>query len=238
MSTALVPPSALVFQGIPRLANGDRLSQREFHRRYETFGEDEKFELIAGIVYMASPLSQPHYRYDGKIGLVLQLYEIATPGVEVMHNGTVILGEHSEPQPDLGLRVLEDFGGQSRLAANQCVEGPPELLVEIAYSSRALDMHAKRKDYQIAGVLEYLVVCIEEQEVHWFHFPTGQTLRPDRRGILRSRVFPGLWLDPAAWLRLDGARLRQVAEQGLASRAHAAFAKRLQRQHRRLSQGR
>jgi hypothetical protein len=48
-------------------------------------------------------------------------------------------------------------------------------------------------------------------------------------------VFPGLWLDEAALLRLDSGRLMEVLQQGLASRAHAAFVKRLQTAHRRHS---
>jgi hypothetical protein len=111
-------------------------------------------------------------------------------------------------------------------------------VIEIAHSSRALDMHAKQADYRKAGVIEYLVLCVEEQEVHWNHFPDDRRIQPDRQGISRSRVFPGLWLDTAALLRLDSDRVREVGEQGLASKAHAAFVKRLERQHRRHSQGR
>jgi Uma2 family endonuclease len=221
----------------PPLVPGERLTQAEFHRRYELCPEGEKWELVGGIVYMAPPLGRSHSRYDGKIGLVLELYEMATPGVETLHNATTILGEDSEPQPDLGLRILPEFGGQSQ-NRNDYVEGVPELVVEVMHSTTALDMHAKRNDYREAGVVEYLVVCVEEQEVHWYHFPSARPIRPDRQEVARSRVFPGLWLDTAALLGLDAARLRDVVAQGLASKAHAAFVKRLERQHRRHSQGR
>jgi hypothetical protein len=53
--------------------------------------------------------------------------------------------------------------------------------------------------------------------------------------VARSRVFPGLWLDVAALLRQDSRRLREVAEQGLASRAHAAFVRRLEAARRKRS---
>ena len=46
-------------------------------------------------------------------------------------------------------------------------------------------------------------------------------------GIHRSETFPGLWLDGAAMLRGDMARVLEVARQGLASEEHAAFVKRL-----------
>lgn len=217
------------------LVNGERMKQPEFHRRYEACPDNEKWELIGGIVYMASPLSLTHYDYDDEIGYVLGTYRRATPGTQVTHNATAIIDEESEPQPDLGLRVLPEYGGQSRTTLDDYLQGAPELLVEIAHSRRDIAMHAKRDDYQRIGVLEYLVVCWEEQEVHWSHFPSGGMVRPNRQGVSRSRVFPGLWIDVAALLRLDSPRLMEVLQQGLASRAHAAFVKRLQAAQRRHS---
>jgi Uma2 family endonuclease len=213
---------------VPPLCNGDHLKQAEFHRRYTLCGDDEKFELVGGTVFMASPLRIPHSDYTDEIAFILGLYRRATPGVQVLHNATTILGEESEPQPDLGLRVLPGYGGQSGNSPDDYVQGPPELLIEIAHSNRALAMYGKRDDYRGAGVAEYLVVCVEEKEVHWFDFARGGTIRPDRRGVSRSQVFPGLWLDSAALLRLDSRRLREVVEQGLASRPHAAFVRRLE----------
>lgn len=222
--------------GLGLLVNGERMKQPEFHRRYAAYEEDEKWELIGGIVYTASPmLSLTHSNYDGEVGFLLETYRRATPGVQVMHNATAILDEDSEPQPDLGMRILPECGGQSRTSDDDYLQGAPELFVEIAHSRRALALHAKREDYERTGVVEYLVVCSEEQEVHWFHFPSGETVRANRQGVSRSRVFPGLWLDTAALLRLESARLMEVLRQGLASREHAAFVKRLQAARRKHS---
>jgi Uma2 family endonuclease len=217
------------------LVNGERMSQPEFHRRYEAYDEDEKWELVGGIVYMASPLKLPHSNYNGEIGYLLETYCRATPGTQVMHNATAILGDKSEPQPDLGMRILPEYGGQSGTTTDKYLEGAPELLVEIAHSRRGLAMHSRRDDYERTGVTEYLVVCIEEQEVHWFDFGRGDVIRPNREGVSRSRVFPGLWIDAAALLRLDSARSMEVLQQRLASSVHAAFVKRLQVAHRRRS---
>jgi Uma2 family endonuclease len=223
------PPTA----GVPPLVNGDRMGQAEFHRRYQAYPEDEKFELVGGIVYMASPLRWPHGSYNQLLGLALGLYRVATPGVDTGDNTTVILGEESEPQPDLAMRLLPEWGGQSRLDEDEYVQGAPELLAEVAYSSRSLDMNQKRQDYEQAGVQEYLVLCIEEQQLHWFHFPSGTVIRPNRQGVSRSLVFPGLWVHNQALLDQDGQRLLEVAQQGIASRPHAAFVRRLQAERRR-----
>jgi len=45
--------------------------------------------------------------------------------------------------------------------------------------------------------------------------------------VIRSEVFPGLWLDADALLRRDRKRLLSVLRQGLASPEHAAFVAKL-----------
>jgi Uma2 family endonuclease len=212
---------------LPSLHSGDRLTQAEFHRRYEAYPEDVKFELIGGIVYMASPLKRPHGTYHPELSFVLTLYKAGTPGVEVADNMTTILGEEGEPQPDLMLRLLTECGGQSGYNEDNYLVGAPELVAEVADSSKAIDMGGKRKDYLAAGVQEYLVLCVEDQELHWFHFPSRRKLKPDRNGVWKSRIFPGLWLDGPALLARDAARLGVTAQQGLATPEHAAFARRL-----------
>jgi hypothetical protein len=213
---------------VPLLVNGDRLTQAEFHRRYEAYPDDTRFELVGGIVYMASPLRWPHGSYTQKLGFTLELYASGTPGVESASNATIILSSESEPQPDLTLRILREYGGRSRLNRSKYVVGPAELLAEIAHSTVAIDLHGKRDDYRAAGVGEYLVVCVEEQELRWFHFKSRREITPDAQGIYRSRIFPGLWIDGPALLARDSTRLAETVRQGLASREHAQFVKRLQ----------
>ena len=236
MSTMSIPRRSMPSSnGVPLLVNGDRMKQPEFHRRYLTYPKDVKFELIGGTVYMASPLRYPHGTYSQELSLAFGLYRTATPGVEAADNATVILDEESEPQPDIALRLLAEYGGQSHVDDDEYLRGAPELLAEVAYSSRAIDLNQKREDYEQAGVQEYLVLSIEERQLHWFHFPKAKMIRPNRQGVSRSLVFPGLWIDNAALAARDSARLIEVVQQGLASRAHAAFVKRLQAAHRKHS---
>jgi Uma2 family endonuclease len=159
--------------------------------------------------------------------VVLGLYAAGTPGVEAGDNATLILGEESEPQPDLALRILAECGGQSTVGADEYVRGALELVAEVAYSARALDLNQKLQDYRKAGVREHLVLSIEEGRVHWFLFPSDERIRPNRQGVLRSVVFPGLWVHEQALIDRDSRRLIEIAQQGLASRQHAAFVRRL-----------
>jgi Uma2 family endonuclease len=136
----------------------------------------------------------------------------------------------SAPQPDVHLRILPERGGQSRNEENYC-GGAPELAVEVCGTSAAHDLGPKLALYQRAGVCEHLTLVIDPPQVLWRELHEGRhrPILPGPDGILRSNVFPGLWLEPSAALTSDAARVLAVLQQGLASAEHQAFADRLTR---------
>ena len=213
--------------GIPRLESGDRLTQPEFHLRYEAMPPGVRAELIGGIVYMPSPLRNPHGILSRRLSTLLGTYEDATPGVEGGDNTTAILGDDSEPQPDLALRLLPERGGQTSLNEDEYLVGAPELIIEVAYSSVAIDLHAKREDYHKAGGKEYLVLCVQERELRAFDLSADKPwpLPPD--GVFRSRIFPGLWIDARAAAGGDLRKLLATLRRGLKSPEHKAFVAKL-----------
>jgi len=216
----------------PPLRAGERLDQETFHARYEAMPSPVRAELVGGIVYMQMP-NPPHSRTHSKVMGWLGAYEEVTPGVEGFDNLTTILGRVSEPQPDACLIVLPEKGGQMRWSKKHpdYLEGPPELIVEVAHSSESHDLHDKRGDYEAAGVREYLVVALKQRQVFWFVNDGAMLVETAAAtdGVIRSRVFPGLWLDTAAILRNDLRRLLAVLRQGLATPEHAAFVEELER---------
>jgi len=216
---------------LPPLMNGDRLDQRTYHARYEAMPENVRAELIGGIVYMGSPQMPPHGQSHVDVIHWLAEYEVATPGTELQLNATQIMGPESEPQPDGALFIAPGFGGQVRVNKDGYLTGAPELLAEISWSTESIDLHAKKDDYQTAGVREYVVVALRRKEVLWFMRQRGKfkEMPPDKDGIYRSQVFPGLWLDPAALLRRDRKRLLAVLRQGLNTPEHASFIAKLAR---------
>jgi Uma2 family endonuclease len=210
---------------IPPLENGDHLDQPTFHQRYLAMPPDFRAELIQGVVFVPSPLKMPHGEHHALVVTWTTTYRFATPGTRSSDNPTVILGEDSEPQPDAVLLVDASRGGNAQIDEDEYVVGPPELIVEVASSSEAYDMHEKLRDYERAGVLEYVVVLLREGVVRWFVLEDGEyrdwPVAED--GLFHSRGFPGLWLDAEALLRLDGRRVLDVLQQGLNDPAHAAF---------------
>ncbi len=210
------------------LVEGQRLDQPEFHRRYEAMPPGTRAELIDGVVSMPSPVGPEHGRAHVPALVWLSYYEENTPGVEVLDNTSTALGPRSEPQPDAQLRILPECGGRTQ-TDRRFVRGVPELLVEVSHTTRYTDLGPKLDDYERAGVLEYVVRALEPDEVLWhvLHEDRLVAVPPDADGLYRSRVFPGLWLDPAALLVRDTRRLRAVLDQGLATPEHAEFVAKL-----------
>ncbi|MEZ5356855.1 MAG: Uma2 family endonuclease [Bryobacteraceae bacterium] len=213
----------------PQLLPGQRLTRDEFLRRWEALPELKNAELIDGLVYMPSPVSNRHSRFDALVHGWLIQYEAATPGCEAGCNGTWLMLE-SAPQPDSHLRLLPERGGQSREQGNYCA-GAPELVVEICASTATHDFGPKLSLYQRAGVQEYLTVSLKPARITWRELVDGsyKPIRPGNDGILRSRVFPGLWLPSSALLDQDAAKILAVLREGLASAEHKAFAESLHR---------
>ncbi|HET6386883.1 MAG TPA: Uma2 family endonuclease, partial [Armatimonadota bacterium] len=182
---------------VPALENGDRLDQPTFHERYLAMPVDTRAELIEGTVYvMSSPVRKDHAIPHGTAVMWARTFATEWDGLEMLDNGTLITGRNGEVQPDAILRIKPSHGGNT-VDRGEYVEGAPELVIEIARSSVAYDLHQKKRLYERAGASEYLVLLVTEQEIRWFVLEQGhyQMLKPGPDGILRSRQFPGLWLD-------------------------------------------
>ncbi|MDB5351944.1 MAG: hypothetical protein JWN86_3191 [Planctomycetota bacterium] len=214
----------------PRLDNGDHLTGEEFDKRYEAM-PGIRAELIEGVVFMASPVSLDHGESHADLTTWAGTYRALTPGVGVSSDGSVYLDPDNRPQPDVHVKILPNYGGRTGLTEDgKYVVGAPEMVIEIAISTASNDLHTKKRTYRRNQVREYLVWRVENQRIDWFVLREGRYVRmkPTAEGLLKSDVFPGLWLDPAAAIRGDLATVLQVLQQGLASPEHAAFVARLQ----------
>jgi Uma2 family endonuclease len=206
----------------PTLQNGDHLTREEFLRIWEQLPHIKRAELIGGVVYMPSPQRIEHSKIDYRTGAWLAVYMAATPGTDGGSHATSFIGEDT-PQPDDFLAVLPEYGGKSW--GDEYLEGSPELLAEISFSSASIDLHEKFDLYQQAGIQEYLVVLIKKREIRWHQLVNGQyeLIPPDADGVLRSRVFPGLWLDGAELLDYDMAKVLATLQKGIESDEHQRF---------------
>ena len=229
--TKAAEPSEVPGNGaIPPLQDGDRLTRAEFERRYLAMPDLKKAELIEGVVHVSSPVRQRfHGRPHSHLIFWLCAYEGSTPGVEAGDNSTVRLDLHNVPQPDCLLFVQPEFGGRVRISEDGYIEGAPDLVAEVAASSVSLDVGIKLESFRKNGVREYVVWRVMEQRIDWFELRNDafEPLVPAADGILRSAVFPGLWLDPAALIRGDVNTVLAIVQTGLSSPEHVDFVARL-----------
>lgn len=210
----------------PPLASGDHLKAAEFMRRFQAMPDVKKAELINGVVFMASPVRiDQHGEPDHLVQHWIATYWVATPGTRGAGNATTRLGPDDVPQPDVLLRILPGNGGRSRIDAKGYLVGAPELVFEIAASSASYDLHEKRDSYRRAGVQEYAVWRTEDGEIDWWQLVDDDyaLIKPDASGVIRSVVFPGLWLHVEAMLMEDAARVIACLNDGLASADHQQF---------------
>jgi Uma2 family endonuclease len=164
--------------------------------------EDQKADLIDGVIYMASPENIEANELFG------WLFRLIGDFVEEKGLGRVFgsrvafrLDDANAPEPDIAFvsQAHEDRIRRGR------VEGAPDLAIEIVSpDSVDRDYEKKRALYQRAGAAEYWIID-ELQETVTLLRLTGRgkyrEVRP-RKGALHSEVLPGFWLRPE-WLWQD-----------------------------------
>ncbi|NEP90414.1 MAG: Uma2 family endonuclease [Okeania sp. SIO2C2] len=205
------------------LENGDRLTRPEFERRYARMSDVKKAELIEGIVYMSSPVRITHGAPHAFIMTWLGNYWVATPGVTLADKTTVRLDADNEVQPDALLRI--ETGGNSIISADGYVEGAPEFIAEVASSSASYDLGEKLKVYRRNQVQEYLVWQVYEQKIDWFRWREGEyiNLSIDEQGIIKSEIFPGLWLSVSNLISGNLVEVNSELQKGLKTSEHQKF---------------
>jgi Uma2 family endonuclease len=241
MGKALTRPK----KPIPPLEDGDRLTADEFLRRYEADRTVERAELINGVVYVNArkvvengevrivpPISGGgHSVPQGDVIGWARNYTRATPGVVAGGPATIKVSGITVPEPDAVVRIDNDHGGNSTLESDDYYHGPPELVVEIAKTTAALDLGPKYDAYEAAGIQEYLVWRTTLKRIDWFELRGRKyvPIVPESDGAVHSRVLPGLWLDVTALASGDFSKVCDGLQLGLASPEHAAFVAKLKR---------
>jgi Uma2 family endonuclease len=203
--------SATTGETLP-LESGNRPTRADFHRRY-CAQPNIRAELVQGVVYVASPLRYTRHSRPHRLAIVwLDAFASRAPDIDLAIDATVILGPGSEVQPDVCLFRLSAC--RLRVREDDCLEGAPKLVFEVAASSASYDLHDKLEAYWRAGVLEYVVWQVLDRQVAWFDLIDGRYVRrePDAHGVIESRTFPGLRLDVAAMLAEDRAAVLAALE--------------------------
>ena len=128
-------------------------------------GEDDRVELIDGEIISMPPIGSPH---GGRAKRLNQLLNAAVGSrALVAVQDPLVLGERSEPEPDIALlRPRPDFYIDSH-------PGPADvlLLIEIADTSLAYDLRVKVPLYARHGIPEVWVIDVPHHRALRFTQP-------------------------------------------------------------------
>jgi hypothetical protein len=97
------------------LAAGDNLTRDEFLRVWDAHPEIKFAELIRGVVYLRPQVCIDHGEVHAATSGWVCSYSMQTPGTRSCAGATTLMLDDS-PQPDVSLRVLPEFGGQTSVA--------------------------------------------------------------------------------------------------------------------------
>jgi Uma2 family endonuclease len=164
MSTrpASAETTALLLES-PRL-----LSVEEFHRMVAAgiLDEDERVELLDGVIVAMTPQSVPHARRIE--WLTRHLVRSLGDEYAVRPQLPLTLGDRNEPEPDLAV-VRAESTSEDRHPSGAV------LVVEVAGESLRRDRRVKAAVYARAGIPEYWIVNLEARDVEVLSDPEPAT---------------------------------------------------------------
>jgi Uma2 family endonuclease len=179
-----------------------RLRQREGPHTFEDFcaliGENQKADLINGVIYMASPENTEANKLVGWLFTLFNVYARRRKLGEVYVSRVAFwLSEKSGPEPDIAFVRNEHLDRVERGHVN----GPADLAAEVVSpDSIERDYYLKRELYEEYGIPEYWIIDEMDQSVTLLRLKQGKyrEVKP-RKGELHSEVLTGFWLRPE-WL--------------------------------------
>jgi Uma2 family endonuclease len=148
-----------------------RWTKEEYYRLGELgFFRGQKVELIEGELMVASPQGSLHGGVVDRVDEVLSL--AFGPGYRVRCQLPLDLGQSTEPEPDVAVVV----GGWRQFLAGHPTSA--ELIVEVADSSLDYDRDRKGSLYACAGIRDYWIVNLVENQVEVYRDPVPDPSAP------------------------------------------------------------
>ncbi len=167
------------------------ITVKVYHKMGEVgiFAHDERVELIEGEVIDMAPIGREH---AGTVNKLTNLLAHALHGRAIVAaQNPVVLGDHSEPQPDLAvLRMREDYYSKAH-------PGPADilLLIEVADTTVRYDREVKVPLYARHGIPEVWLIDLKERRLEVYHGPVqGEYQHVDyyRSGQVSPKGFPDI----------------------------------------------
>lgn len=138
-----------------------RLRVQDFHRMGEAgiFDEDSRVELIEGEIIDMTPIGTIH---AGAVNRLSNIIKLAVGSAAIVSTqNPIVLGERSEPEPDIALlKPRHDFYSTAHPRAEDVL-----LLIEVAESSLRYERDVKIPLYARQGVPEVWLVDLQGHQL-------------------------------------------------------------------------
>lgn len=147
-------------------------SVSDYHRMIAAgiFGPEERIELVFGQLIPMAAKGAPHSSTVSRTRFVLEDC-LPLDQVLIRIQEPIILDDFSEPEPDLALvRPDPSFYAQQHPGVADVF-----LVIEVADSSLKYYREVKSKAYARAGIQDYWVVNIPNQQLHVYRSPQLQS---------------------------------------------------------------
>jgi len=167
-----------------------RFTRREYDELVNKgYFEDEKIELLRGLLVTMSPQGSEHYMITTRIANAIT--RALPPRFGIAAHSPFCATDDSEPEPDICVFDTTKF---PRTKPTEAL-----LIVEVAYSSIRRDRNIKLPIYAEANVPEYWIILVATQTVEVYTEPRNGTytkmekILPD--GVLRPTIDPTIAIE-------------------------------------------
>jgi Uma2 family endonuclease len=145
-----------------------RFSRADYHKMAEVgiLKEDDRVELIDGEIIEMSPIGR---RHNSRVDWCNRTFSQSLRDAAIVRvQGSIVLDDHGEPEPDLVLlRPRDDFYADADAMPTDVL-----LIVEVADTSERYDRRTKAPLYARNGILELWIVDLNHDRITRYLDPT------------------------------------------------------------------
>lgn len=161
-----------------------RFSVHDYHKMIDAglFAEDERVELIRGVLVKMSPKGRRHSATTDR--LTKLFYKLLDERVIVHNQNPILFDDATEPEPDIALLAPHEKEYFDRLPTPADVL----LIVEVADTTLKYDREEKSLLYAAAGITHYIVLNVKTGEIIDMREPSPEGYR-SYKTLRRSERF-------------------------------------------------
>jgi Uma2 family endonuclease len=170
-STTLVLPAIALPPVRPDEPTRKRWTREEYYRLAEQgWFQNQRVELIDGEIIEISPQSPQHMVAAELVRRILE--QTFGDKYWVRHQGSLVHGEFSEPEPDIAVvhGEVKDFSAQHPTSSS--------LIVEVSRTSLSYDKNRKLHLYASMGVPEYWILDLNNRQLLVYREPKADSTAP------------------------------------------------------------